>query len=417
MDVTREGVAEARRRRRNLLIGGGAVLVLLLAVLALRLGPAAPTVDRGTVFLDQVRRGEMLRSVRGPGTLVPVLERRLSARAAGRVVRVEVLAGTRVDADAVILTLENPSLAQELSAADLELAAAEANLDDRRVQLRRGVLNQRSALARVEAEARQAALDAEADAEIHGEGIIGDIALRDSRAAADELAGRAAREAERLRLGEEAAEASLRAETAAVDRLRTAAALKRELVAGLEVRAGIGGVLQEVFVEAGQQVAPGDDLARIAEPRELKAELRIAEVLARDIEVGQTAQVDTRGGIAAGRVSRVDPAVRDGAVTVDVEIVGDLPRGARSELSVDGLIEIERLDDALHVGRPAFGEEGGEIEMFRLDPEGEYGYRVRVRLGRTSVNTVEIVEGLSVGDAVILSDTSAWDGYDRIRLR
>ena len=417
MDVTREGVAEARRRRRNLLIGGGAVLVLLLAVLALRLGPAAPTVDRGTVFLDQVRRGEMLRSVRGPGTLVPVLERRLSARAAGRVVRVEVLAGTRVEADAVILTLENASLAQELSAADLELAAAEANLDDRRVQLRRGVLNQRSALARVEAEARQAALDAEADAEIHGEGIIGDIALRDSRAAADELAGRAAREAERLRLSEEAAEASLRAETAAVDRLRTAAVLKRELVAGLEVRAGIGGVLQEVFVEAGQQVAPGDDLARIAEPRELKAELRIAEVLARDIEVGQTAQVDTRGGIAAGRVSRVDPAVRDGAVTVDVEIVGALPRGARSELSVDGLIEIERLDEALHVGRPAFGEEGGEVEMFRLDPEEEYGYRVRVRLGRTSVNTVEIVEGLSVGDTVVLSDTSAWEGYDRIRLR
>ena len=417
MDVTREGVAEARRRRRNLLIGGGAVLVLLLAVLALRLGPAAPTVDRGTVFLDQVRRGEMLRSVRGPGTLVPVLERRLSARAAGRVVRVEVLAGTRVEADTVILTLENASLAQELSAADLELAAAEANLDDRRVQLRRGVLNQRSALARVEAESRQAALDAEADAEIHGEGIIGDLALRDSRAAADELAGRSAREAERLRLSEEAAEASLRAETAAVDRLRTAAALKRELVAGLEVRAGIGGVLQEVFVEAGQQVAPGDDLARIAEPRELKAELRIAEVLARDIEVGQTAQVDTRGGIAAGRVSRVDPAVRDGAVTVDVEIVGALPRGARSELSVDGLIEIERLDEALHVGRPAFGEGGGEIEMFRLDPEEEYGYRVRVRLGRTSVNTVEIVEGLSVGDTVILSDTSAWEGYDRIRLR
>ena len=417
MDVAREGVVERRARRRNLLIGGGVVLVLALGFFALRLGPAAPAVDRGTVFLDTVRRGEMLRSVRGPGTLVPVIERRLAAHSAGRVVRVEKLPGERVEADTVILILENAALEQELSAADLELAAAEARLDDRRVQLRRSVLTQRSALAGVEAEARQAALDAEADAEIFAEGIIGRLALDDSRSKADELAARTGRERERLRLAEAAAEASLAAESAAVERLRAAAALKREQVAGLGVAAGIAGVLQEVSVEAGQQVSAGEDLARIAEPRELKAELRIAEVQARDIEVGQTAQVDTRNGIVAGRVARVDPAVRDGAVTVDVELPGELPRGARSELSVDGLIEIERLPDVLHVGRPAFGQEGGEVEMFRLGPDGEFGDRARVLLGRTSVNTVEILEGLSEGDTVVLSDTSAWDGYDRIRLR
>ena len=417
MDIAREGVAEGRRRRRlvvGALSGGGLVAVV---VFALRLAPAAPAVDRGTVFMDTVRRGEMLLSVRGPGSLVPVEVRRVAAGSSGRVAAVHVLPGVRVGAETVILTLENPSLSQELTEAELDLAAAEANLDDRRVQLRRQVLNQRSLLASVEAEARQAALDAEADAQIHAEGIIGRIELEDSQGAAEELGTRARYEGERLQLAEQVAAAEMTAEEARVARLRAVFDLKRELVFRLEVRAGIAGVVQEVSVEAGQQVAAGDNLARVAEPARLKAELRIAEVQAKDIEVGQAARVDTRNGIASGRVTRVEPAVRDGAVTVDVSFAGELPRGARSDLSVDGLVEIARLEDVLYVGRPAFGQEGDAVDLFRLLGDGDEALRVRVLLGKASVNTVEIREGLAEGDTVILSDTSAWEGHDRIRLR
>ena len=417
MDVAREGVAESRRRRRVLLAGLGGLLLVLLLLFALRLRPAAPVVDRETVFLDTVRRGEMLLSVRGPGTLVPVEVRRIAAGSSGRVAAVHSLPGARVQAETVIVTLENPSLSQELTAAELELAAAEANLDDRRVQLRRQVLNQRSLLASVRAEARQAVLSAEADAEIHAEGIIGRIELEDSLGAAEELQVRARHEGERLQLAERVAAAELAAEEARVAELRAARDLKREMVSRLEVRAGIAGVLQEVSAEAGQQVMAGDNLARVAEPNRLKAELRVAEVQASDIEVGQTARVDTRNGIVSGRVSRVEPAVRDGAVTVDVALGEDLPRGARSDLSVDGLIEIELLPDVLYTGRPAFGQDGQEVELFRLAEDGEHALRARVRLGRTSVNTVEIREGLAEGDTVILSDTSAWEGHDRIRVR
>lgn len=393
------------------------MLLVLLLLAALRLQPAAPVVDRQAVFLDTVRRGEMLLSVRGPGTLVPVEVRRIAAGTSGRVAAVHSLPGVRVEPETVIVTLENPSLSQELTGAELELAAAEANLDDRRVQLRRQVLNQRSLLASVEAEARQAVLDAEADAQIHAEGIIGRIELEDSRSVAEELEVRARHEAERLRLAEEVAAAELAAEEARVAQLRAAGDLKREQVSRLQVRAGIAGVLQEVSVEAGQQVTAGDDLARVAEPARLKAELRIPEVQAKDIEVGQTARVDTRNGIVSGRVARVEPAVREGAVTVDVVFREDLPRGARSDLSVDGLIEIERLADVLFVGRPAFGQDGGEVDLFRLGEDGEHAVRVRVGLGRASVNTVEIREGLAEGDTVVLSDASAWEGYDRIRVR
>lgn len=417
MDVTRRGVAEKRQRRRVVIGSTAGIMLVAVVAFALRLDPAAPVVDRGTVFLDAVRRGEMLLSVRGPGTLAPVEVRRIAAGTPGRVVGVHSLPGVRVKPDTVILTLENPNLAQELTGAELELAAAEADLDDRRVQLRRQVLDQRSLLASVEAEARQATLDAEADAQIHAEGIIGRIELEDSRGVAEELGRRARHEAERLQLADQMAASELAAEEARVAQLRVARDLKRELVSRLEVRAGIAGVLQEVSAEAGQQVMAGDSLARVAEPTRLKAELRIAEVQAKDIEVGQTARVDTRNGIASGRVARVEPAVRDGAVTVDVVFNDDLPRGARSDLSVDGLIEIERLADVLHVGRPAFGQDGEEVDIFRLEEDGEHAVRVRVGLGRASVNTVEIREGLAEGDMVILSDTAAWEGHDRIRVR
>ncbi len=417
MDIAREGVAASRHRRRIAFVCSGAVLLAALVLLVLGLAPAAPAVDRATVFLDTVRRGEMLLSVRGAGTLVPVDARRVAAGTSGRVAAVHALPGVRVEPETVILTLENPRLVQELTGAELDLAAAEASLHDRRVQLRRAVLQQRSVLASVEAESRQAALNAEADAEIHAEGIIGRIALEDSEEAAAELRMRAERERERLRLAQQVAAAELVAEEARVARLRAVAELQHEMVSRLEVRAGIAGVVQEVSVEIGQQVAPGDSLARVAEPSRLKAELRIAEAQATDIEVGQTARVDTRNGVVSGRVTRVEPAVRDGAVTVDVMLTDKLPRGTRSELSVEGLVEIERLDDALHVGRPAFGQEGEEVDLFRIGGDGSHAVRVRVRLGKASFNTVEVREGLMEGDTVILSDTSAWDGHDRIRLR
>lgn len=417
MDVAREGVAASRRRRRIAFFCSGAVLLAALVMLVLGLAPAAPVVDRDTVFVDTVRRGEMLLSVRGAGTLVPVDERRVAAGTSGRVATVHALPGVRVEPETVILTLENPRLAQELRSAELDVAAAEASLNDRRVRLRRAVLQQRSVLASVEAEFRQAALDAEADAEIYAEGLIGRIALEDSQEAAAELRMRADHEGERLRLAEQAAAAELVAEEARVARLRAAAELQRELVSRLEVRAGIAGVVQEVSVEIGQQVVAGDNLASVADPSRLKAELRIAEVQAKDIEVGQTARVDTRNGVVSGRVSRVEPAVRDGAVTVDVTLNDELPRGARSELSVEGLVQIERLDDVLHCGRPAFGQQGEEVNLFRVSEDGDYAVRSRVLLGEASVDTVEIRAGLDEGDTVILSDTSAWDGHDRIRLR
>ena len=417
MDVAREGVAARRHRRRIAFVCSGTVLLIALVLLVLGLAPAAPAVDRETVFLDTVQRGEMLLSVRGAGRLVPVDARRVAAGTPGRVATVHALPGVRVGPETVILTLENPRLVQELTGAELDLAAAEASLHDRRVQLRRAVLQQRSVLASVEAESRQAALNAEADAEIYAEGIIGRIALEDSQEAAAELRVRAEHERERLRLAQQVAAAELVAEEARVARLRALAELQHELVSRLEVRAGIAGVVQEVSVEVGQQVAPGDSLASVAEPSRLKAELRIAEVQAKDIEVGQTAHVDTRNGIVSGRVSRVEPAVRDGAVTVDVMLTDELPRRARSDLSVEGLVEIERLDDALHVGRPAFGQEGEEVDLFRLSEDGSHAVRVRVRLGKASVNSVKIRAGLMEGDTVILSDTSAWDGHDRIRLR
>ena len=415
MDVAREGIAASRRRRRIVFVCSGAVLLVAVVLLVLGLAPAAPVVDRDTVFQDTVRRGEMLLSVRGAGTLVPVDERRVAAGTSGRVATVHARPGVRVEPDTVILTLENPRLVQELRSAELDVAAAEASLSDRRVRLRRAVLQQRSVLASVEAEFRQAALDVEADAEIYAEGIIGRIALEDSQEAATELGMRADHERERLRLAQQVAAAELDAEEARVARLRAVAELQRELVSRLEVRAGIAGVVQEVSVEIGQQVAAGDGLASVADPSRLKAELRIAEVQAKDIEVGQTARVDTRNGIVSGRVSRVEPAVRDGAVTVDVTLNDELPRGARSELSVEGLVEIDRLDETLHVGRPAFGQQGDEVDLFRI--AGDHGVRVRALLGKASVDTVEIRAGLDEGDTVILSDTSAWDGHDRIRLR
>ncbi|GMR21973.1 MAG: HlyD family efflux transporter periplasmic adaptor subunit [Acidobacteriota bacterium] len=416
MDVKREGVVEARQRKQRILWVVGGVLFLILAVWVLRLEPAAPSVDRSQVWMDRVARGPMLRQVRGPGTLVPVEIRWLAASTEGRVDRILVLPGTNVEPDTVILEMSNPELEQSLEDARLQLRAADARYEDLQIQLVSQLLNQKALAASVQADYRTAVLQLEADEEIHGQGIIGDLALKLSEERARELEERNRLEQERLEMALESNEARLLAEAARVEQLRALHQLRRSQVDGLKVRPGIRGVLQQVPVEVGQQVTPGVNLARVAQPEHLKAELRIAETQAKDVELGQRASIDTRNGVIEGRVIRIDPAVQDGTVTIDVELIGELPRGARPDLSVDGTVEIERLDNVLFVGRPAYGQAGTTIGLFRVLDDGETAERVDVTLGKSSVNTIEIVAGLSEGDEVILSDTSAWEDYPKIRL-
>lgn len=416
MDVKREGVVEARQRRQRISYGVGAVVFIILAVWVLQLEPAAPSVDRSQVWMDRVARGPMLRQVRGPGSLVPVEIRWLAASTEARVDRILVLPGTNVEPDTVILEMNNPELEQSLEDARLQLRAADARYEDLQVQLESQFLNQKALAASVQADYRTAELQLEADQEIHDQGIIGDLALKFSQEREHELEERNRLEQERLAIAIESNEARLMAEASRVQQLRALYELRRSQVDGLEVRPGIKGVLQQVPVEVGQQVTPGVNLARVAEPEHLKAELRIAETQAKDVEIGQRASIDTRNGVIEGRVIRIDPAVQDGTVTVDVELIGELPRGARPDLSVDGTVEIERLDNVLFVGRPAYGQAGTTIELFRLLDDGETAERVDVILGKSSVNTIEIVAGLSEGDEVILSDTSAWEDYPKIRL-
>ena len=284
------------------------------------------------------------------------------------------------------------------------------------MQLQSALLTEQAAAAAIQADYRQASLQAEADALLAKDGLVAEITQKVSRLRADELKSRAEMEQKRLEISSEAAEAQLAVQQARVERQRAAYRLRLSQVESLKVRAGVEGVLQQIPVEVGQRVAPGTNLARVAEPGRLKAEVRIAETQARDIQIGQAASIDTRNGIIPGKVSRIDPAVQNGTVTVDVALEGALPKGARPDLTVDGTIELERLEDILYVGRPAFGGEQSTVGMFRLEPGGGGAKRVQIKLGRSSVNTVEILEGLKEGDRVILSDMSAWDDFDRVRL-
>jgi HlyD family secretion protein len=416
MDIPRKIDPKKRLIRRALYsavaVGGIVVMTILLS----NLEPAAPRVERATVWIDTVERGQMLRQVRGPGTLVPKEILWISATTDGNVKAIILEPGQEVGPDTVILELSNPELEQLTGDAELQLRAAEADYTNLEVQLESQLLDMQATYAAVEADYESAKLQVEADQELASEGLIPEIQLKRSRLTERQLTTRHEIEQQRLQKLAESVEAQLAASRARVDQLRALFRLRREQVARLRVRSDIEGVLQEVPVEVGQRVAPGANLARVAQPQTLEAELRIAQTQARDILVGQKAEVDTRNGIIPGRVSRIDPAVQEGTVTVDVELEGPLPKGARPDLSVDGTIEIERLSQVLHVGRPAYGQAHSKISLFRLDEEGDMAFRVQVQLGRTSVNTVEIVEGLDEGDRVILSDMSNWDNFDRVRL-
>ena len=416
MDIARPDLLEKKKKRRLVWAGVGATAVVLLTLGVSRLKPAAPTVERATVVIDTVKRGEMVREVRGLGTLVPEDIRWIPALTEARVERRVLLPGTVVKPDSVILELSNPEVLTLAQDADSQARAAEARYTELKVRLQSQLLDQKAVAARVAAESKQARLQADADAELARNGLIAGLTLKLSQSAAGELEHRESIEQQRLAIAGEAIEAQMRVQQADVEQRRAQARLRRSQVEALQVRAGIDGVLQIVPVEVGQRVSPGTNLARVARPDKLKAEIRIPETQARDVVPGQKATVDTRNGLVAGRVIRVDPAVQNGTVTVDIALVGELPKGARPDLTVDGTIELERLLDALHVGRPAMGQPQSTVGLFRIVKGTNEALRVRVVLGQASVSTIEIKEGLEVGDEVILSDTSAWDSADRIRL-
>lgn len=423
MDIQRSPAIARQKKLRRIIFGVAALLVGVLVTVGLaQLKPAAPTVERATTWRDSAKRGSMLRQVRGPGTLVPEDIRWVTAATEATVERIVTLPSANIiPADTVILELRDERVLQELRDAELQLRGAEADLASLKARLNNELLEQQSQAANIQSLYHRAKIQFEANEQLSKEGLQSAVTTRISQVEAEELANRHRIETERLRIRSSSTDAQLAAEQARVAQRRGLYDLRRSQADALKVRAGLEGVLQVVPVQVGQRVASGTNLARVAVPGRLKAELRIPETQAKDIEIGQRAVVDTRNGEVEGRVARIDPAAQNGTVSVDVAFTGPLPRGARPDLSVDGTVELERLENVLYVGRPAFGQEQGTISLFKVTAgtceAPEQAERVQVKLGRSSVNTVEILSGLAERDCVILSDMSAWDGRDRVRLR
>jgi multidrug resistance efflux pump len=389
----------------------------LITVALGRLGPAAPSVDKNTVYSDVVKRGEMVRRVRGPGTLVSEQIRWIAALTAGRVERRLVEPGERVDSATVILVLSNPDVEVQALEAQRQLTAEEARLADLKIRLENQRLSQEGLVATTRAQYLEAQRTVQNNERLAEDGLISDIDLQNSRDRAVEFETRLEIENRRLEVMSEAVESQIAAQQAQVYRLRSIAEFRVNLVQSMNVVSGVDGVLADLPLEDGQWVMPGMNLARVVQPGRLKAELRIPETQARDVAVGQVALIDTRSDTIQGRVMRIDPAVQNGTVQVDVRLEGPLPKEARSDLSVDGTVEIERLTDVLYVGRPAFGQANSIVGLFKVVEDGKAAVRVTVRLGRSSVNTIEIIDGLLEGEQVILSDMSAYDNHDRVRLK
>ncbi len=414
MDIPRSPV---NRKPRRVIYGAGVAALLVLTTLGLKgLKPAAPQVDRATIWIDSVQRGPLVLQVRGPGTLVPERVRWISAVTAGRVERRLAEIGQAVKAETVLLVLSNPDVQLEALESERQLTAAQGDRVNLRTSLESQRLNQQGAVAVARSEYLEAKRNAVAAESLAAKELISVMEASRARDRVEELATRYEVEERRLAVLSDAMSSQLALQEAQVDRLRAVTDFQRGRVRSMEVRAGASGILQDLTLEVGQWAQPGATLARIVEPGRLKAVLRIPETQAKDIVIGQPASIDTRNGVVAGRVSRIDPAVQNGTVTVDVALEGELPRGARPDLSVDGTIEVERLKDVLYVGRPAYGQGQSSVGLFRLVEEGRAAVRVNVELGRTSVNTVEIRGGVQPGDKVIISDMSRWDGYDRVRV-
>jgi HlyD family secretion protein len=416
MDIKRPDQSRARLRRRIIFGMLGAVVLAGVTALLARLKPAAPTVERSLVWIDTVKRGPMVRQVRGTGTLVPEEIRWIAARTTGHVDRIVLRPGAFVEPDSILLVLSNPDVEQAAAAADSQLKAAEAELVNLEVQLRSGVLAAESVAASAQANYEQSKLRAEVNEVLFKDGLVSSLDLRLSQLTAQHAATANEIEKKRYAFSQDSVAPQLAVKAAQVDRLRAEARLRRDEFNALSVRAGMHGVLQVLPVEVGAQVQPGANLARVADPRQLKAQVHVAETQAKDVLIGQIAEIDTRNGTVPGKVVRVDPSVQNGTVTVDISLEGELPKGARPDLSVDGVIELERLENVIFVGRPAFGQERNTVQIFKLDHDGVYAVRSPVQLGRSSVNTIEIVNGLEPGDRVILSDTTPWSENDRIKL-
>lgn len=414
MDIPREA---SPKRKRYILIGLAIVAIVLVTVALARLEPAPPTVERATVWVDTVRRGTMVRRVRGPGTLVPEQVRWISAVTAGRVERIEMLPGEEVDPREVLLELRNPDVRVEALQADRQLTDAEAQLVNLRTTLANDRLTQEATVAQVEADFLNAQRTAQNNEALEADGLISEPELISSRERAEALATRLDVERQRLGVIEQAMEEQIQAQRQQVERLRAIAEFQSERVGSMVVRAGVDGVLVELPLEEGQWVTPGQPLARIVQPGPLKAEVRIPETQATELTVGQPALIDTRSDTIPGTVARIDPAAESGTVTVDVRLEGEQPQSARPNLSVDGTIEVARLDDVLYVGRPAYGQPRSIVGLFRLTESGDEAVRVQARLGESSVNTIQVLNGLEAGDRVVLSDMSSWDDVDRVRLR
>jgi HlyD family secretion protein len=422
MDVPR-GKEVARRKliRRIVYIAILVAAVPLITWGLSRLRPAAPAVDRATVWIDSVKRGPMVRDVRGLGTLVVEQYMWIPAEFESRVDKINFLPGATVHPNDVIMVLSEPDM--ELAAADLQwqIKAAQANLENLRVTLESQQLAQKATTEGVKSDMEQAELQSDRDSQLTKLGLKSDLDTKLSVAKWQELKGRYALSKEQLDISDKSIQAQMDAQKVQIEKLDAAYKLKKEQVEQLTIRSATDGTLTQLGttampLEVGMRVAPGTILAKIAQPNKLKATLKIPETQVKDVAIGQAASIDTRNGIIPGHVSRIDPAAVNGTVDVDVALEGPLPPGARPDLSVDGTITLEKLSDVVYVGRPVVGQPSAKITLFKLDADGKEAQRVPVSLGRSSVNNIEVVDGLKVGDQVILSDMSAQDAYNRIRL-
>jgi HlyD family secretion protein len=417
MDIPRKGAARSRLIKRIVI---GLVLAIIIPAITIalkRLPLAAQSVERSTVWPDTVKRGEMLRNVRGLGTLVPEDILTIPATTDGRVEHRALLPGTPVKPDTVLLDLTNPELQAATVAAEWDVKAAEAEYTNLKVQLESERLDQEAQLATTQSQFNQAKLKADRDDALYKDGLTVEITMKISKAIAEDLANRYVIDKRRLENSAESIQAQLASQQTKIEQLRAAYALKKSQVDSLKVRAGTEGVLQQVMVEVGQRVTQGTPLAKVVQPWRLKAALQIQETQAKDVMIGQPVEIDTRNGVVKGKVARIDPSVINGTRTVDATILDALPPGAVPDLSVEGTIELERLKDVMYVGRPVFGQAQSVVTLFRIGLDGRMATRTQVKFGRTSVNTIEVLEGLKVGDQVLLSDMSQYDGQDRIELK
>ena len=416
VDIKRDpSILKKKRMRQSAYAVAGVAAIIMVTVFVSQLKPAAPEVSRSAVWIETVKRGPFTRAVRGAGRLVPEDIRWIPATTAGRVERIVLRPGAQVRPGTVIVEMSNPQLEQQVTQARLALQSAEANLENARANLESQLLSQEAEVVRIRSEHSQAALTLEANRELAKDGLVGALQLKQFEAAEAQLKNQLAVAEERLRIAKENVDSNIAPQLAEVNRLRAEYQLRQRELGDLTVRSTMEGQLQELPVEVGQQLAAGANVARVSNPAELKAELQIPETQTRDLSIGLPAEIDTRNGIVRGIVTRINPAAQGGTVGVDVTLQGDLPPGARPDLSVDGTIQIEHLPDLVQVGAPAFGSENSTVQLFKLDGQGE-AHRVNVRLGRRSVSVVEVLEGLEPGDQVILSDMSQYEANDRVRI-